>query len=48
MNVAFGLFPPLQGRISKKFRGEHYARRALAALGAWIGELSGDPALGPS
>ncbi|MCE5280575.1 MAG: methylenetetrahydrofolate--tRNA-(uracil(54)-C(5))-methyltransferase (FADH(2)-oxidizing) TrmFO [Deltaproteobacteria bacterium] len=48
MNVAFGLFPPLQGRISKKFRGEHYARRSLAALGAWIGELSGDPAPDPS
>ncbi len=48
MNVAFGLFPPLQGRIPKKFRGEHYARRALAALGAWIGELGEDPPAGPS
>ncbi len=35
MNVTFGLFPPLQSRISKKLRGEHYARRALAALASW-------------
>jgi len=35
MNVAFGLFPPLPGRIPKKDRGLHYARRALAALAAW-------------
>ncbi len=35
MNVAFGLFPPLPGRIRKKERGEHYARRSLAALTAW-------------
>jgi len=35
MNVTFGLFPPLPGRIRKKDRGGHYARRALAALAAW-------------
>lgn len=35
MNVAFGLFPPLSGRIRKKDRGLMYARRALAALTAW-------------
>jgi methylenetetrahydrofolate--tRNA-(uracil-5-)-methyltransferase len=34
-NVTFGLFPPLPGRISKRHRGEHYARRALAALASW-------------
>jgi methylenetetrahydrofolate--tRNA-(uracil-5-)-methyltransferase len=35
MNVTFGLFPPLPGRIRKKERGEHHARRSLAALAAW-------------
>ncbi|HBB18414.1 MAG TPA: methylenetetrahydrofolate--tRNA-(uracil(54)-C(5))-methyltransferase (FADH(2)-oxidizing) TrmFO, partial [Syntrophus sp. (in: bacteria)] len=35
MNVAFGLFPPLSGRIKKKERGLVYARRALTALAAW-------------
>ncbi|MBU2227813.1 MAG: methylenetetrahydrofolate--tRNA-(uracil(54)-C(5))-methyltransferase (FADH(2)-oxidizing) TrmFO [Proteobacteria bacterium] len=35
MNVAFGLFPPLTGRIPKKDRGLHYARRALIALATW-------------
>jgi methylenetetrahydrofolate--tRNA-(uracil-5-)-methyltransferase len=35
MNVAFGLFPPLPGRIAKKERGLQYARRALESLAAW-------------
>ena len=35
MNVTFGLFPPLPGRIRKKERGLGYARRALAALSSW-------------
>jgi methylenetetrahydrofolate--tRNA-(uracil-5-)-methyltransferase len=35
MNVTFGLFPPLPGRIQKKARGELYARRALESLAAW-------------
>ncbi len=35
MNVAFGLFPPLSGRVRKKDRGLIYARRALAALTIW-------------
>jgi methylenetetrahydrofolate--tRNA-(uracil-5-)-methyltransferase len=35
MNVAFGLFPPLAGRIPRKDRGAHYAERALAALALW-------------
>lgn len=35
MNVAFGLFPSLSGRIRKKDRGLIYARRALAALASW-------------
>jgi methylenetetrahydrofolate--tRNA-(uracil-5-)-methyltransferase len=36
MNVNFGLFPPLGGRIPKKLRGAAYAERALAALERWI------------
>ncbi len=39
MNVAFGLFPPLSGRIRKKDRGLLYARRALAALAPWQQQL---------
>jgi methylenetetrahydrofolate--tRNA-(uracil-5-)-methyltransferase len=35
MNITFGLFPPLPGRISRKDRGHIYARRALAALASW-------------
>jgi methylenetetrahydrofolate--tRNA-(uracil-5-)-methyltransferase len=35
MNITFGLFPPLPGRISRKDRGQIYARRALAALASW-------------
>ena len=35
MNAAFGLFPPLPGRIRKKERGEHQSRRSLAALAVW-------------
>ena len=35
MNVTFGLFPPLPGRIRKKDRGIQYARRSLAALASW-------------
>ena len=40
MNVTFGLFPPLPGRIRKRERGSHYARRALAALASWQNLLS--------
>jgi len=36
MNVNFGLFPPLLGRIPKKLRGAAYAERALQALEEWI------------
>jgi methylenetetrahydrofolate--tRNA-(uracil-5-)-methyltransferase len=35
MNVNFGLFPPLPGRVRKKDRGGEYARRALADLKKW-------------
>jgi len=36
MNVNFGLFPPLAGRVPKKARGTAYARRAQQALEAWL------------
>ena len=36
MNVNFGLFPPLEGRIPKKLRGAAYAERALMALEEWV------------
>jgi methylenetetrahydrofolate--tRNA-(uracil-5-)-methyltransferase len=34
-NINFGLFPRLQQKIPKKFRGEKYAERALQALKKW-------------
>jgi methylenetetrahydrofolate--tRNA-(uracil-5-)-methyltransferase len=36
MNVNFGLFPPLAGRIPKKLRGAAYAERALKELEEWM------------
>jgi len=36
MNVNFGLFPPLEGRIPKKLRGAAYAKKALKELEGWI------------
>ena len=36
MNVNFGLFPPLEGRIRKKERKPAMARRALGDLDAWL------------
>jgi len=39
MNVNFGLFPPLPGRIPKKLRGGAYANRSLAELAAWQKEM---------
>ncbi len=35
MNINYGLFPPLEGRIHKKERPERYAQRALEALASW-------------
>ncbi len=40
MNVNFGLFPPLQQRLSKKHRGAAYAARALKALEEWMEKLT--------
>jgi methylenetetrahydrofolate--tRNA-(uracil-5-)-methyltransferase len=36
MNVNFGLFPPLEKRVSKKERAEHYCCRALADTKTWL------------
>jgi methylenetetrahydrofolate--tRNA-(uracil-5-)-methyltransferase len=39
MNVNFGLFPPLDGKIRKTERKPALARRALADLDAWLARL---------
>jgi methylenetetrahydrofolate--tRNA-(uracil-5-)-methyltransferase len=39
MNVNFGLFPKLPGRISKQLRGAAYAERALKELAGWVEAL---------
>jgi methylenetetrahydrofolate--tRNA-(uracil-5-)-methyltransferase len=36
MNVNFGLFPPLEGRMPKKERKPAMAKRALSDLAAWL------------
>lgn len=41
MNVNFGLFPRLPGRIPKKERGRHYARRSLEHLARWKESITG-------
>ena len=43
MNVNFGLFPPIEGRMKKADRKKLYTDRAKADLTAWIN--SGTPAL---
>lgn len=35
MNVNFGLFEPLPGRVKKKDKGQAYARRAIEAIQKW-------------
>ena len=37
MNVNFGLFPPLDGRLRGRERKQAMARRALADIDAWLG-----------
>ena len=37
MNVNFGLFPPLTGKVKKDARPQAYCERALTDLAAWIG-----------
>jgi len=39
MNVNFGLFEPLPGRVKKRNRGEAYARRAIEAIKKWRDEI---------
>ena len=36
MNVNFGLFPPLEGKVRKDMRAERMSARALADLASWI------------
>jgi methylenetetrahydrofolate--tRNA-(uracil-5-)-methyltransferase len=36
MNVNFGLFPPIEGRMKKADRKKRYTDRAKADLGAWL------------
>ena len=40
MNINFGLFPPLDGKIKKRERKPAMAKRALADLEAWQKELA--------
>jgi methylenetetrahydrofolate--tRNA-(uracil-5-)-methyltransferase len=40
MNVNFGLFDPLEGRVRKKDRGRQYAIRSLNNLGVWREEFA--------
>ena len=39
MNVNYGLFPELPGRIKKKEKRGLLAERALAALDAWMKDI---------
>ena len=36
MNVNFGLFPPLAGRVRKKERKQAYTARARADMAEWL------------
>ena len=38
MNVNFGLFPPLEGRLPKSARKAAMVARARADLGRWLGD----------
>ncbi len=44
MNVNFGLFTPLPGKVKRLERGAAYARRALAALTEWMAAEGISPA----
>ncbi|QSV45809.1 methylenetetrahydrofolate--tRNA-(uracil(54)-C(5))-methyltransferase (FADH(2)-oxidizing) TrmFO [Geobacter benzoatilyticus] len=39
MNVNYGLFPPLEGKVKKKERRGKLAERAMAELDRWIGTV---------
>jgi methylenetetrahydrofolate--tRNA-(uracil-5-)-methyltransferase len=36
MNVNFGIFPPLEGKVPRRHRGQAYRERALADLKEWV------------
>jgi methylenetetrahydrofolate--tRNA-(uracil-5-)-methyltransferase len=38
MNVNFGLFPPLEGKVPRRLRGKAYTERALEDLKNWMEE----------
>jgi methylenetetrahydrofolate--tRNA-(uracil-5-)-methyltransferase len=40
MNVNYGLFPELPGRVKKKEKRQRLAERALAALEEWRANLA--------
>lgn len=42
MNVNYGLFPPLAGKVKKKERKAKLAERALEALGPWLEKIGTD------
>ena len=48
MNVNFGLFPPLAGRVGKRERKRAYTSRALAALDGWLAGAAAPRAAGAS
>jgi methylenetetrahydrofolate--tRNA-(uracil-5-)-methyltransferase len=45
MNVNFGLFPPLEKRVGKRFRKQAYAARALEHIDIWLGRAPAEKAL---
>jgi methylenetetrahydrofolate--tRNA-(uracil-5-)-methyltransferase len=38
MNVNFGFFPPLEGKVPRRFRGQAYRRRALSDFKLWMNQ----------
>jgi methylenetetrahydrofolate--tRNA-(uracil-5-)-methyltransferase len=38
MNVNFGLFPPVEGKVKKAERKKRYTDRARDALAGWLRE----------
>jgi methylenetetrahydrofolate--tRNA-(uracil-5-)-methyltransferase len=35
-NINFGLFPPIETKMPKKFRGQHRAEKAISSLKQWF------------
>ncbi len=44
MNINFGLFPPLAGKVKKKDRPQRHAQRALQALEEWADDIDSQAA----